>query len=394
MNGRRKTIFLSAAEASGDAHAAGLIEALRRRMGDVRFVGAAGPKMAAAGCEVLVDLTKHASMLGGPLLRVGYYVRQIHKLKKAIRLIRPDVHIPVDSPALNWHLASAAKKAGASVVHYIAPQVWAWAPWRVKKLARLTDHVACILPFEEQYLRDRGVPATFVGHPLFDTLSASPTENQMPDLLDAWAEGSWRVALLPGSRASEIRNHAPALLETARAIRRVWPESRFTMTAHSDEIAETLRKLYHDDSVEIAACRTREVLAESHFAIAASGTVTLEVAHFGVPMIVFYKASLFMRMLKATLGWWLLATRRFSLINVLAERSTVPELMPWRGNVNALTDLAEEVMDDLGGLVEMRRRLLKLVQPLRAAPRMACDNAAQIVCDVMEKRSPTFQAHV
>ena len=142
MSERPLTIFLSAAEASGDAHAANLIRAIREASPGARFIGVAGERMAEAGCEVLLDLTHRASMLGGPLLRLGYYWRQVRRAKKAIRAIRPDLCIPVDSPAFNWHVAKAARKAGAKVLYYIAPQVWAWATWRVRKLARLTDRAA------------------------------------------------------------------------------------------------------------------------------------------------------------------------------------------------------------------------------------------------------------
>ena len=186
MNDSSPTIFLSAAEPSGDRHAAGLIRALRVQMPDARFIGVAGEKMAAAGCEVIADLTARASMLTEPFLRAGYYVYTVTRLRKAIRKIGPDVFVPVDSPALNWHLAAAAKKTGSKVVHYVCPQIWAWGPWRTNRLARLTDHVACILPFEVAYLRHRGVDATFVGHPLFDNLP--PRSEPLPDIIQAWTD--------------------------------------------------------------------------------------------------------------------------------------------------------------------------------------------------------------
>ncbi|MBN1553224.1 MAG: lipid-A-disaccharide synthase, partial [Phycisphaerae bacterium] len=144
MANSRPVIFLSAAEASGDHHAANLIHALRKRFPDARFLGAAGPAMAAAGCESIIDLTAKASMVAGPLTNLRYYRRAVRLLQKAIREARPDILVPVDSPALNWHLAKAAKAVGVPVMYYVAPQVWAWARWRIKKVRRLTDHVACL----------------------------------------------------------------------------------------------------------------------------------------------------------------------------------------------------------------------------------------------------------
>ena len=393
MESRRPVIFLSAAEASGDEHAARLVAALRRRMPEARLIGVAGEKMAAEGCEVVEDMTRQASMLFGPLLKVPYYFRRLQKVKKAIRELRPDVVVPVDSPAFNWHLAKTARQVGSTVVYYIAPQVWAWAPWRVKKLARLTDHVACILPFEEFYLQDRGVHATFVGHPLLETLPARP--DPMPDIVDAWANGAWRIALLPGSRPGEIDHHTPALLEVADAVNRRWPGAKFAITARNEEAAVAIRKAAKrplPEYVEIVAGRTRETLAGSHFAVAVSGTVTLEVAHFGVPMVIFYRVPLVLRLLRKLLGKWGVPTASFSLVNILAGHKIVPELMPWNGRTRRLIDRVMEVMEELGYLLEARAALLKVVDSLRVHDEgHASDRAAEIIVQTIknrERRSP------
>jgi lipid-A-disaccharide synthase len=379
MSAPSPTIFFSAAEASGDEHAALLISALRARLPRARLIGAGGTKMARAGCELLVDLTKSASMLSATFLKVPYYLRTLHRLKRTIRELAPQVHVPVDSPALNWHLASAAKAVGASVMYFIAPQVWAWAPWRVNKVRRLTDRVACILPFEQRYLRDRGVHASFVGHPLSDSLPPRP--DPLPDLADAWANGTWRVALLPGSRPAEIRHHSRALWHAARAIQARWPDAQCTYCARTPESAEAIRKRLPQEESNIAIGRIHEVLAEAHFAIAASGTVTLEVAHFGVPMVVFYRASMLAYNLLAR---HLIRTPYLSLVNILGGRALVPELMPWSGNVRALRDMVVEMMEDLGCLFETRRALLDLTASLRPPPgRTAADTAADLVLDLL-----------
>ena len=379
MSTRPPTIFISAAEASGDEHASNLMRAIHRRAPDVRFVGVAGEKMAAAGCEVLADMTRKASMLLGPVFQLGYYIRLLRRLRRQIRELRPDLHIPVDSPALNWHLASAARQAGAPVFYYIAPQVWAWAPWRVRKLARLTDRVACILPFEQRYLRDRGVDATYVGHPLFDTLP--DRGDPLPDLAHAWAEGTWRIALLPGSRPGEIKAHTPALLAAAKRIRRRWPRSTCTITARTEPCAEAVRDACRNEPIDIAVGRTREVLADAHFAVAVSGTVTLEAAHFGVPMVIVYRAN---RTAYRLLGRLLLRTPHLALPNILAGRRVVPELMPWNGNRREVTEMVMEVLDDVGWLFEAREALLALSAPLRVEPPAAAsDNAAKLALEML-----------
>ncbi|MBN1941782.1 MAG: lipid-A-disaccharide synthase [Phycisphaerae bacterium] len=387
MRGDPPTIFLSAAEASGDHHAAGLIHALRRRFPDAKFLGAAGPEMSAAGCESILDLTQKASMVAGPLANLRYYHRAVKQLQRAIREIHPDVFVPVDSPALNWHLAKAAKAVGTPVMYYVAPQVWAWARWRIKKVRRLTDHVACILPFEEAYFRQRGVAATYVGHPLFDSLPAQRQAGDCPDLIDAWRTGQWRVALLPGSRPGEIKRHAPALANTAEAIRRRWPEAKCTFTAVNARAVEQIRTHAGRDDLDIVAGQTETVLSEAHFAVAASGTVTLSVAHFGVPMVILHRVGMFERILFRLLGRRLIHTKHLSLVNILAGRRIVPELMPWYGSEKQLLDAVMLCMDDIGWLTTTRRKLLDLTRPLPAANhRSAAENTADIVAEMMGKK--------
>ncbi|MCJ7544830.1 MAG: lipid-A-disaccharide synthase [Phycisphaerae bacterium] len=379
------TIFLSAAETSGDEHAARLIDALRRRLPDARFIGAAGPRMAEAGCEVLVDLTGKASMFGGPILRVGSYVGSVLRLCRAVRCLRPDLLIPVDSPALNWHLARAARKVGTPVFYYIAPQVWAWAPWRVRKLSRLTDQVGCILPFEQRYLWDRGVHAAYVGHPLFDHLPPRP--EKLPDLADAWMHGRWRVAMIPGSRKAEIKGHMKALLVVDGMIRRRWPQARCTFPAANERDERLIRQLAKGAEIDVTVGRTREVLAQSHFAVTKSGTVTLELAHFGVPMVIFHRTSRLVGLLRHLLGRWGVSTASFSLVNILAGRKIVPELMPWHGNIRKLTAAVKEVMDDYGYLFEVRRQLIALTDPLAVPPpASASDRAAELAVSLIDRR--------
>jgi lipid-A-disaccharide synthase len=373
------TIFISSAEASGDRHAAGLIRAIKAKRPDARIVGAGGPLSAEAGAEILADMTAQASMLGGPLLKLRYYRRNVRLLQRAIREIKPDVMVPVDSPALNWHLAKAAKKVDVPVMYYVAPQVWAWAPWRIKKVRKLTDHVACLLPFEESYFRDRGVAATFVGHPLFDHLPARP--ETLPNLADASMTGRWRVAMLPGSRPAEIASHAEAMIEVARAIRERWPQATCVMTAPTEDAAKHLRHVIDEDLVHLAVGQTAEVLADSHIAVAASGTVTLETAFYGVPMAIVYRVNM---LLYHMVGKWLLRTPHLSLVNILADEKLVPELMPWNGNVPDLIDATLTLMDDPDYLEAIRERLIEITAPLARESSKACDHTADLVLSLLD----------
>lgn len=384
MTRPQTTIFLSAAEASGDLHAANLARALQQRLDNVRICGVGGPRMAQAGCELMMDLVAEAEMLSGPLLKLPYWIRTIGRIKHWIGQIKPDVHVPVDSPALNWHLAKASKAAGSPVFYYIAPQVWAWAPWRVKKMRKLTDHVGCILPFEQRYLRDRGVNASYVGHPLFDHLPPRP--DPLPDLAEAWHEGNWNVVFAPGSRKGELRGNVRAFLAVARRLRRRWSEARCIFTVAEQDAAEYIRKQAGDQNIQIEVGRTPEVLSEAHFALAKSGTVTLEAAYYGVPMVIPYRTSRLLSVLNSLFGRWVVATPHFSLANILAGRRIVPELMPWHGSENVLLRMVLDVLDDLGYLFECRRNLLAMVEPLRVPPpATASGNAADLIVDLIRK---------
>ncbi len=377
------TFFLSAAEPSGDLHAAGLVRALQRRFPGARFLGAGGPRMKDAGCELLIDLTGQASMLvGGPLLKLRFWLRTIRQLRQQMRDAKVDLHIPVDSPALNWHLAAGAKEAGIRVFYYIAPQVWAWAPWRVEKMRRLTDHVGCILPFEQRYLRDRGVEATYVGHPLFDHLP--PRADPLPDLAEAWYEGTWNMVFAPGSREGELKGNVKAFLEVAAKVKRRHSKARCLFTVATEDAAQRVRTAAQGQDIEIVAGRTPEILSRAHFALAKSGTVTLEAAWYGVPMVIPYRTSRLLSLLNRLLGRWFVKTPHFSLVNILAGRRIVPEIMPWHGSGKVLTRMVLEVMDDLGYLFETRQRLLDLVTPLRVAgDRTASDNAADLIAGLL-----------
>jgi len=443
---KQPTIFVSAAEASGDRHGAALIRALRQRRPDARILGAAGPLMAAAGCEVVADLTAHASMVGGPFLKLGYWFRTVKRLQKAVRDVKPDVLVPIDSPALNWHLCKAAKSVGSTVMYYIAPQVWAWAPWRIRKVRRLTDAVACILPFEEAYFRQRGVNARFVGHPLFDvqpdeaqrdegvspscpagilpasggacesdspssndqpngTHSAGETPAPRPDLLQAWGDGTWRIAVVPGSRRGEVAGHITPLLAVIGSLATRWPMATFTIAAHNESVAEIVRNACKHAKVEItepsagetpaprariklAVANTPHVLATSHFGLIKSGTVTLEAAAAGLPMVVFYKTGPVMAALHRTIGRcrWAMPTPFLSLVNILAGHELVTELMPWRGHPARLEAAALDAMADLGQLRELRDDLLNLVSPLAPHDNQnAADRAAEMILQLLDR---------
>lgn len=377
MTDQSPVVFFSAAEVSGDTHAANLIRALTAARPDVRCVGIGGPRMAAAGCELIEETVGDAAMLFDPLAKIPYYRRLIRRVADEVARRRPAAMVPVDSPGLNWHMAAAAKRRRVPVMYYIAPQVWAWAPWRIRKVRRWIDHVACILPFEPDYFRRRGVAATFVGHPLFDHVTGRTEGYPAPP-----SDGAWRIALLPGSRAGEIRRHAAALVAAAERIGRRFPAARFTLCAGDERVAAWLGEQV-GRPLETAVGRTAEVMAASHLALAASGTVTLEAAALGLPMVVFYRTH---RLLGALAGRWLVRTRYYALVNILADRPLVDELIPWYGDPAVLADAACEALDHPDRLVETSAALTALAGTLRRPDgRTASEAAAELVLNTMRQ---------
>ena len=208
-------IFFSVGEPSGDLHGANLVRRLHE-MGTVECVGFGGPRMQQAGCELLFDLTNLAVMFVAQVLRqIRTFFRLIDQADEYFATHRVDAVILIDYPGFNWWIARKAKRHGIPVFYYGVPQMWAWAPWRVRKLRRLVDHVLCKLPFEVNWFEQRGCQATYVGHPFFDEVAQHPSDCE---LMQQWAsEDGKRLTLSPGSRDQEVRQALPRLLDAAHA---------------------------------------------------------------------------------------------------------------------------------------------------------------------------------
>ncbi len=343
-----QTVLFSTFEPSGDALAARAIHALLADHPDVKVYALGGPRMAAAGAELLERTTQHGSMFLDTLAHVWSHRKRLARLRGWLAAHRIDALVPVDSPAGNWSICSAVRSAqpSAKIVHLVAPQVWSWARWRVHRLRRLTDHVLCLLPFEPQWLGSRGVRATFVGHPVYDP-PAGDDAISAPDL----PEGSPRLAFLPGSRRGEIIRNWPTMLEAFSRLREKHPLLVGAVAALDDRLEELLRDVTSrhgrswPSNLALVAGRTGAVLRWCDFALVASGTATLEVAAHRKPMVVMYN----MRWITAAIAAILVRARPFSLPNLVSEwaglGSAVPELIPHFGRVDPVVRRIEELLD-------------------------------------------------
>ena len=348
--------------------------------------------MREAGAILHREITGAAAMGFSALGRVREMLKLVRWTRARYAESPPDLHICVDSPALNFHFAKAAHERGIRVLYYVAPQLWAWREGRMKKLRRWVDRVACILPFEEEYFRSNGVNATFVGHPLLDelTLAAGPVAATSREFADAPI-----VGLLAGSRRSEAVKNFPRMLEIALVIRRRFPNVKFLLptTAATHPIVQGQLAAIPPSGFEARRGAFDEMVSHCDLAITVSGTATLHVALHNTPMIVVYHGS---PLLWNALGRWIIRTRTYSLVNLLAaaphlvasgrvtpEMHIVPEFIPWYGPTQPAAARALDLLEHPAKLAKQREDLAKVVAKLGAPG--ASMKAARMAMEMLER---------
>lgn len=378
-NERKYSVFLSAAEPSGDAHCAALARALSSA-GPVRLAGVGGPKMAAAGVELLEVTTERAAMTYNAFSQVLYFHGLARRIKNYIRDNRVDLVIVCDSPAFNFHVAKAARSLGVLALFYVAPQLWAWAPWRIRKLEKYCDKLCCILPFEQEWFSKRGINTEFVGSPLLEQINSEPTKKYYLGFEPARAH----MAIMPGSRRAEIHSLWPAMQHIAAGLQIKHPQMRFTVVALNEKVREHLK------SSELPELKCNYVIESVYdtarsadFSIVASGSATLQVAAAGCPMVIMYQSS---KLLWLLVGKWLVTTKYLSLVNIIARNELVPEFMPYFDSIVPIEDRIEELLNNKELLVHTSSELVELVRPL--ANKQPSQRVAQIVNEMLNKQNP------
>ncbi|MHC4067668.1 MAG: lipid-A-disaccharide synthase [Planctomycetota bacterium] len=371
-------VFISAGEPSADGHAAALIRAVHRIRPDVRFAGVAGPAMTQAGCWPIFDMTRHSAMLLGAAKAVIPAIRLLATARRHLRRYPFAAAVLIDSPTLNLRIARRAKLCGLPVLYFIAPQLWAWGQFRLRKVRARVDRMAVILPFEEDYFRSRGLDATYVGHPLFERLAA-----QAPDqgvVASIRSQGKPVLAILPGSRRHVVREVLPGQLEVARQVLTCFGSAHVGISVANPQASAAIEDILgrHDLPVTRYADRTTELLGAADLALVASGTATLEVAYRHTPMIVMYNAN---RWAYHLLGRWLLSTRHLCLVNILAGRELVPEFMPYYTSTDPIADRAIELLADEHARRQMSEDLAVLIDPFVETG--ASDNTARILLEMI-----------
>lgn len=356
-------MLFTAFEPSGDDHASAVIAALRAERPDIAIYAWGGPKMEAAGASI-VERTGDDAVMGMPgIEKIREHQRINARVAQWLDRNPVAVHVPVDSPAANFPICKIAKSRGVRVVHLVAPQVWAWGSWRINKLRRLTNHVLCLLPFEEAWFTSRGVRATFVGHPLFDhPLDAQALELQAASLGTAHP----RVALMPGSRPGEISRNFPLLLEAYRRLKADHPALVGCVAATTPRVERTLREMAAElggwpVGLESLVGRTDAVVHWCDLALVVSGTVTLQIAKQCKPMVIVYKSGLFDRIVYTLARDVLFTTDHFTLPNLIAGREIVPELVPHFGDAEPIVRHATDLLESQELAAAQRDELAKVV---------------------------------
>jgi len=363
---------LSVCEASGDLLGGLLLAGLRERWPQLSAQGMGGPRMQAQGFE---------AWWPNNLAFIGYVEALMH-LREALsrrrqlgdRLIagKPDVFIGIDAPDFNFGLETRLREAGLKTVHFVCPSIWAWRPERVKTIKRAADHVLCLFPFEPELLQAAGIAATYVGHPLADAIPMEPPRTAARQALGL-ADSDTVIALLPGSRKSEIRYVAPALIGAARLLAR--PGRRFVMPV-APGMRALLEPMLGAVDIQLLDGRSHDALAACDVSLVASGTATLEAALFKRPMVVTYKIH--------PLNWWRLQGRALQpwvgLPNILARDFVVPELLQQQCTPEALARETESLLDDAPRRERIQQRFVELHQMLRQnTAQRAADAIAQLI---------------
>jgi lipid-A-disaccharide synthase len=376
-----RPIMLSAGEASGDLHGGALCGALRRLAPQVRLVGMGGPRMAAAGMDVVADVTAYAVVGGSEAIgRLPRLYRAFRVLRARLGEDRPRALVLIDFPEFNMQLARRARRAGVPVVYFIPPQLWAWRAGRLRQMARWVTRVLAVLPFERALYESARVPVSFVGHPLLDVVPAGLTRDDARSALGV-APGERVLALLPGSRREEVSRLLPAMVEAAARLRAAGAVDRSVVAlAPSIERARVQALAAGAPGVTIAEGRTYEVMAAADAALVCSGTATLEAALLGTPMVVCYRVSL----VTAALARLLLRTRWASLPNNILGEAVVPEVLQFAVTGARLAGEAARLLDDPGASGAQRRAFAE-IRKLLGEPGVA-DRVARAVLDAAETR--------
>lgn len=369
-------LFISAGEPSGDLHGANLIKALKKIDPTIRCVGFGGERMEAAGCRLLFPLTKLAVMwFLHAILNIFKFLRLLKQAKQYFREERPDAVVVIDFPGFHWALAKRAHAEGIPVYYFVPPQLWAWAPWRIKKMKKYVKHVLAALPFEDHWYKQRGMRSNYIGHPYFDELAVKSFDQSFLDKQRAIAGDV--IAILPGSRLQEVKHNLPDMLEAAIKIHQVRPDTRFLVASFNESQAEVARGMLAGKSLPLEICvgKTPEIIQLAEACLSVSGSVSLEIMHALKPATIIYRLG----WLSLRLGRLFKLCKYITLVNLLADKEIYPEYLTDRSPAEEMSRRVLEWLNDPAKAAAVRQDLLQVKD--QVAQSGACERAAQFVIE-------------
>ena len=377
---RSPRILIIAGEASGDLHGANLAAALRAKAPELSILGVGGPRMQAAGVELMQSLG-HLNVIGiaGPSA-VRALARRVLAIRRILRRDPLDLVVLIDNPGLNFHFARVAKRAGHRVVYYIAPQLWAWRPRRMRWVQRRVDYVVVILPFEVELYRRAGVPCAFVGHPLLDEVAPSYDRDRLRAAYGLPREACV-IGLLPGSRAGEVRALLPVMLEAARLLQGRGRSLKVILAVAETVDPDEIKRLCEGAGLDVrlVARDPNGVMAGADVLFIASGTATLQAAIIGTPMVIVYKLP----WLTYLLARLLVRVPSIGLANLVAGRRFIPELIQHQATPARLAEEARRILDDASYRERMRTEMTRVKSLL--GPPGASERAAAMVLQRLDR---------
>lgn len=375
-----RSILVSAGETSGDFYAAQLVAELRRRWPDCRFFGCAGKHLRAENVQPVIR-TEDLAVVG--LVEVIGHIPRIYmgfrELIAAARREKPDLAILTDSPDFHFRVAAKLKRQKVPVVYMVAPQVWAWRKGRVKTMRRIIHRLLCIFPFEEKFFLSQGVPASWIGHPLSTRVRPTMTRDEFFRKHNLPTDRPL-IAVLPGSRQSEDLRHLPDLIGAAGLITEQRPAS-FVLPASPTCGADFFAQSLAGSPIRAIEGEAWDAMAHCDVALAASGTVTIEAALLGAPMVTFYKV----KQSSWVLGRWLVDVPFFSMVNLVAEKRIVPELIQNEMTAANIAHEANRLLHHPQEREKMKKELAVVAERLAGDGTDAIIRAADEVQFVVEK---------
>lgn len=386
---RARRVLIVAGEASGDLHGSNLVRALRAQEPDVEIFGVGGDRMRAAGVDVVFD-SHLVAVVGASevLANLGVILRVLRWIQAALDTVKPDLVILIDFPDFNFRVARAAKKADVPVFYYISPQIWAWRRGRAKFLAKTVEGLAVIFPFEAELYKEWGLPAEFVGHPIMDgPLGVKPDRDAARKKLGLEGEAPV-IALLPGSRNSEIHHHLDTMLVSATKIAAEVPGARFLLpaapTLDAAKLAEHVKETSPANVRVVPAkdAESHEVLAASDAAVVKSGTSTVEAALAGVPFVIVYRLSA----LTYAIGRLVVKVPFIGMANLIAGKQVAQELVQGRFTPENVAREVLALLRDPARRSEAQAGLASVREKMGQGG--ASSRAAELAARVLARRAP------